>query len=118
MLDKIGTIRRLTNCILTGVLAVWLTATWGCKSKPEPSTGQGTATSVDRTVLPLAQPNYPAITELDVRKATAPPLFQVKAPPGAPNVIVILLDNLGFGATKPFGGAINMPRWSASPRTA
>jgi arylsulfatase len=61
----------------------------------------------DRTVLPLAEPNYPRIRELDVRKA--PPLFQVKAPPGAPDVIVILLDNLGFGATKPFGGVINMP---------
>jgi arylsulfatase A-like enzyme len=64
---------------------------------------------LDRTVLPLAEPTYPAITELDVRKATAPPLFQIKAPQGAPNVVVILLDNLGFGATKPFGGVINMP---------
>jgi len=109
MLDKRGTMRRLTGCIFTVVLAVLLVATWGCKSKPEPNTGQGTAASVDRTVLPLAEPNYPAITELDVRKATAPPLFQVKAPQGAPNVIVVLLDNLGFGATKPFGGLINMP---------
>jgi arylsulfatase A-like enzyme len=64
---------------------------------------------VDRTVLPLAEPAYPAITEVDVRKATPPPRFEVKAPKGAPNVIVILLDNLGYGATKPFGGVINMP---------
>jgi arylsulfatase len=66
-------------------------------------------TAPDRTVLPLAEPTYPPITEIDVRKATPPPLFQVKAPTGAPNVIVILLDNLGFGATKPFGGVMNMP---------
>jgi len=109
MLDKRETMRRLASCILTVVLAVLLVAAWGCKSKPAPSTGQGTAGSVDRTVLPLAEPTYPAITELDVLKATAPPLFQVKAPQGAPNVIVILLDNLGFGATKPFGGVTNMP---------
>jgi arylsulfatase A-like enzyme len=64
---------------------------------------------MDRTVLPIPEPTYPPITILDVRKATAPPLFQVKAPQGAPNVLVILLDNLGFGATKPFGGVINMP---------
>jgi hypothetical protein len=64
---------------------------------------------VDRTVLPLAEPTYPAITELDVRKATPPPRFEVKAPDGAPNVLVILLDNLGFGATKPFGSVIEMP---------
>jgi arylsulfatase A-like enzyme len=63
----------------------------------------------DRTVLPLAEPTYPPITELDVRKATPPPRFEVKAPQGAPNVLVILLDNLGYGATKTFGGIINMP---------
>jgi arylsulfatase A-like enzyme len=92
------------------VLAALVVAVWGCnKSEPAPNTGQGATASVDRTALPLAEPKYPAITELDVRKATAPPLFQVKVPQGAPNVIVILLDNLGFGATKPFGGVINMP---------
>jgi arylsulfatase A-like enzyme len=68
-----------------------------------------TAQEIDRTVLPVPEPTHPPITEIDVRKATPPPLFLVKAPAGAPNVIVILLDNLGFGATKPFGGVINMP---------
>jgi hypothetical protein len=63
----------------------------------------------DRTMLPLAEPTHPPITELDVRKATAPPRFEVKAPQGAPNVMVILLDNLGYDATKTFGGIMNMP---------
>src|SRR5260370_28274261 len=63
---------------------------------------------VDRTVLPLAEPSYPPITRIEVRKATPPPRFEVKAPQGAPNVLVILLDNLGYGATKPFGGVIEM----------
>ena len=64
---------------------------------------------VDRTALPIPEPHYPPITEIDVRNATAPPRFEVKPPLGAPNVLVILLDNLGFGATKTFGGVINMP---------
>jgi sulfatase-like protein len=63
----------------------------------------------DRMVLPLAEPSYPPITELDVRRATPPPRFEVKAPDRAPNVLVILLDNLGYGATRPFGGVIEMP---------
>ena len=58
-------------------------------------------TPVDRTVLPIAKPTYPPITEIDARKATPPPRFEVKAPLGAPNVLVILLDNLGYGATRP-----------------
>jgi hypothetical protein len=34
---------------------------------------------LDRTVLPIAEPTYPP-TEIDVRKATPPPRFEVKAP--------------------------------------
>ena len=67
------------------------------------------AAPFDRTVLPIPEPEHPPITEIDARKATAPPRFEVKAPPGAPNVMVILLDNLGYGASKTFGGVINMP---------
>jgi len=33
----------------------------------------------------------------------------VKAPAGAPNVVWILLDDVGFGATSAFGGLINTP---------
>lgn len=33
----------------------------------------------------------------------------VKAPTGAPNVVWILIDDVGFGAASPFGGAIAMP---------
>ncbi len=66
-------------------------------------------TPVDRTVLPIAKPTYPPITEIDARKATPRQRFEVKAPSGAPNVLVILVDNLGYGATKPFGGVIEMP---------
>ena len=62
------------------------------------------ATSMDRTVLPVPEPQYPPITELDVHNAQAPPRFQVKAPKGAPNVVVILLDNFGFGDGSTFGG--------------
>jgi arylsulfatase A-like enzyme len=33
----------------------------------------------------------------------------VKAPAGAPNIVWILLDDVGFGATASFGGVINTP---------
>jgi arylsulfatase len=38
-----------------------------------------------------------------------PPRFQVTAPAGAPNVVIILIDDLGFGAPSPFGGPIATP---------
>jgi hypothetical protein len=101
--------KHLASCIFTLVLAALLVPTWGSNSKPVAHAASDTPTALDRTVLPLAEPTYPPITELDVRKATPPPLFLVKATQGAPNVLVILLDNLGFGAPKTFGGVINMP---------
>jgi len=63
----------------------------------------------DRTVLPIPEPVYPPITELDVRKATPPPRFEVKAPAAAPNVLIVLIDDMGFGQSSAFGGPIRMP---------
>src|SRR5437773_7329849 len=37
----------------------------------------------DRTVLPIPEPTYPHSTVFDVRNATPPPRFEVKAPAGA-----------------------------------
>lgn len=63
----------------------------------------------DRTVLPIHEPQYPHSTVMDARDATPPPLFQVKAPTGAPNVLIVLIDDMGFGQSSAFGGPCNMP---------
>jgi len=63
----------------------------------------------DRTILPIQEPKRPIYTELDARNAKMPPHFEVKAPAGAPNVIIILIDDLGFGATGTYGGPIPTP---------
>jgi len=67
------------------------------------------AAAPDRTVLPIQEPKRPVYKELDVRNAKMPPHFEVKAPAGAPNVVIILIDDLGFGATETFGGPISTP---------
>ena len=66
---------------------------------------------VDRTELPIKAPWYPPITTLDARDAKAPPVFEVKAPEKAPNIVVILIDDLGFGGTSAFGGVIDTPEF-------
>ncbi|MGZ4980516.1 MAG: sulfatase-like hydrolase/transferase, partial [Methylobacter sp.] len=63
---------------------------------------------IDRTVLPISEPKHTPITELDVRKAKAPPRFEVKAPEGAPNVVIVLIDDMGFGTASTFGGPVTM----------
>jgi arylsulfatase len=37
--------------------------------------------------------------------------YNIKAPKGAPNVVLILLDDVGFGASSAFGGIINTPNF-------
>jgi arylsulfatase len=67
------------------------------------------AQQINRTVLPVPELQPPTITELDARNAKAPPRSEVKAPKGAPNVVVVLLDDIGFGQPSAFGGRCKMP---------
>ncbi len=65
--------------------------------------------TLDRSVLPIPEPPAPFSTVLDARDAKPPPRFEVKAPDGAPNVLIVLLDDMGFGQSSAFGGPIHMP---------
>jgi arylsulfatase len=69
----------------------------------------GAQGKIDRTVLPIQEPEQPTYSELDVRNVKAPPRFEVKAPAKAPNVVIVLIDDVGFGATSTFGGPIQTP---------
>jgi len=60
-------------------------------------------------ILPIPEPAVKPITELDARNAKAPPRFEVKPPKGAPNIVIVLLDDIGFGQSSAFGGPIHMP---------
>ena len=62
-----------------------------------PLTGMAQEAQVDRTELPIKGPWFPAIQELDARDVKAPPVFEVRAPKDAPNVVIILIDDVGFG---------------------
>ena len=67
------------------------------------------AQELDRTNLPIQPQPTKAITELDARNVTSPPPFELNAPKGAPNIVIVLIDDIGFGATSTFGGAIQTP---------
>ena len=66
--------------------------------------------SIDRTQLPIQEPSRPEFSELDVRNVKeTPPFFEVKAPKNAPNVVIVLIDDIGFGGPSAFGGPIQTP---------
>lgn len=79
---------------------VLLAMTWNCAAALD---------ELDRRSLPIAQPPTKPIATLDARNAKAPPRFEIKAPKGAPNVVIILIDDIGFGHGSAFGGPIQMP---------
>jgi arylsulfatase A-like enzyme len=63
----------------------------------------------DRTVLPIPEPQYPHSNVFNARNATPPPRFVVNAPANAPNVLIVLIDDMGFGQSSAFGGPVHMP---------
>lgn len=66
--------------------------------------------TLDRHRLPIARPEPPQDMAVDARDAERrepqPPL---RPPAGAPNVLVVLIDDMGFGASSAFGGPCEMP---------
>src|SRR5262249_14366481 len=102
---------RLATFVLLGI-AIVLTGMAGCNSSQLPNWGSKSAEGsfeMDRTVLPIHLPQPKTITTLDARDATPPPRFEVKPPKGAPNVVIVLIDDIGFGHSSAFGGPIKMP---------
>jgi len=76
---------------------------------PEQGRQEHAAGAFDRTVLPVKEPPRRLYTDLDVRNAKAPERFEVKTPKGAPNVVIVLVDDMGSGASSRYGGPISMP---------
>ncbi|MGE0543521.1 MAG: arylsulfatase [Dehalococcoidia bacterium] len=64
-----------------------------------------------RSILPIPdRANTGPITYDAKDPDTAfPPIEPLRPPPGAPNVLVVLLDDVGFGASSAFGGPCQTP---------
>jgi arylsulfatase A-like enzyme len=78
-------------------------------SKQETLVAAKTSDGLDRTILPIKEPIAATSSELDVRNAKMPAQFNLQAPDGAPNVILVLVDDLGFAGTSTFGGPVPTP---------
>jgi arylsulfatase len=62
-----------------------------------------------RDVLPIPDTPYGGDVPLVAREASFPPIEPLKPPAGAPNVLIVLLDDVGFAASSAFGGPVNTP---------
>ncbi len=64
-----------------------------------------------RASLPIPDRPAPGLTTYDAKDPDTafPPIEPLLPPDGAPNVLVILLDDVGFGASSAFGGPVHTP---------
>ena len=62
--------------------------------------------AVGREVLPIPDRQHVGLTTYDAKDpdTSFPPIEPLRPPAGAPNVLVVLIDDVGFGASSAFGG--------------
>ncbi|PEG36726.1 arylsulfatase [Mycolicibacterium duvalii] len=64
-----------------------------------------------REHLPIPDPKHVGLTTYDAKdpNTTYPPITELRPPAGAPNVLIVLIDDVGFGASSAFGGPCDTP---------
>src|SRR5262250_1382300 len=67
--------------------------------------------ALPREILPIPDIKPVALTTYDAKDPDTkfPPIRQLRPPADAPNVLVVLLDDVGFGASSAFGGPCQTP---------
>lgn len=72
---------------------------------------QKQAHHVQREVLPIPDMPHIGLTTFDAKdpETKYPPIRDLRPPEGAPNVLIVLIDDAGFGSTSAFGGPCQTP---------
>src|SRR6195952_3569976 len=67
--------------------------------------------TLSRSTLPIPHRQHVGLTTYDAKDPDSafPPIEPLRPPAGAPNVLIVLIDDCGFGAASAFGGAIQTP---------
>lgn len=80
-------------------------------SHPSSPKVQGSDDGKIRTHLPMRNTSRPGLVTYDARDPDTrfPPIDQLRPPKGAPNVLIVLIDDAGFGSSSAFGGPCQTP---------
>jgi arylsulfatase A-like enzyme len=68
---------------------------------------------IQRSILPIPDRPHVGLVTYDAKDPSTkyPPIEPLRPPEGAPNVLVILIDDVGFGASSAFGGPCETPNF-------
>ena len=66
---------------------------------------------IQREVLPIPDRQHVGLTTYDAKDPDTkfPPIRDIRPPEGAPNILIVLLDDAGFGSSSTFGGPCQTP---------
>jgi arylsulfatase A-like enzyme len=67
--------------------------------------------TITRDILPIPDPQHVGLTTFDAKDPATkfPPITPLRPPKGAPNVLIVLIDDAGFGSSSAFGGPCQTP---------
>src|SRR4030067_1021274 len=70
-----------------------------------------TQDKIQREILPIPDIPHVGLTTYDAKDPDThyPPIEPLRPPKGAPNVLIVLIDDVGFGASSAFGGPCHTP---------
>jgi arylsulfatase len=68
---------------------------------------------IERSVLPIPDGTHVGLTTYDAKDPDTkfPPIESLRPPEGAPNVLIVMLDDAGFGSSSAFGGPCQTPNF-------
>ena len=71
-----------------------------------PAAAAQAAPPLMRDTLPIPDSQHVGLTTYDAKDPNTkyPPITMLRPPVGAPNVLIVLIDDVGFGASSAFGG--------------
>jgi arylsulfatase A-like enzyme len=99
----------LTSLLLWGTTAITPVQARQATPTPAPAAPAQAASSWDREVLPRQPQPFNGVVGPVLEESRPGTPNEIRAPQGAPNVLLILTDDIGFGAASTFGGPIPTP---------
>jgi arylsulfatase A-like enzyme len=102
------------NAVST-TISVALTAAFTATAMGQQITGTpGSPSATElkhRSYLPMPNTVRPSLITYDAKSPDTkfPPIEQLRPPKGAPNVLIVLIDDAGFGSSSAFGGPCQTP---------
>ncbi len=98
------------RAVAVAIMMAVVVPTFGQQSTGTPGS-PGAMDSKHRSHLPMPNTVRPTLITYDAKNPDTkfPPIEQLRPPKGAPNVLIVLIDDAGFGSSSTFGGPCQTP---------